>query len=169
MSHSTWMSCYSTLSSRENETAWENAREDRSVAYWVVFCLYTDSAVSQHVRKPLSLPSSKSLRQEGPNKKNLLVNKTAAWKTLKSMPGVILSLKFKHRTISIISSFPKETVQFYPHPPAQRKGMCLLMSSFPGEIFLKRTVLLAWWAGELGRFVLCSNNTHFYQRKNESP
>lgn len=95
---------YSTLSYGENETAWEKAQGDPSVAYWVFFSLYIDSAMSQHVRKPFSLLSSKSLMQEGSNKKNLLVNKTAPWKTLKSMPSVILSPEFKHRTISIICS-----------------------------------------------------------------
>lgn len=127
---------YSTLSYGEIETAWEKAQGDPSVAYWVVFFLYIDSAVSQHVRKPsFSLLSSKSLMQEGSNKKNLLVNKTAPWKTLKFMPSVILSLEFKHRIISIICSSQRDCPVLPSSTCAEEKNLLAHESFLRGDLF----------------------------------
>lgn len=130
------------------------------------FFLYIDSAVSQHVRKAsFSLLSSKSLMQEGSNKKSLLVNKTAPWKTLKFMPSVILSLEFKHRIISIICSSQRDCPVLPSSTCAEEKNLLAHESFLRGDLFKGQF----WWAGELGRSVIFSNNTHFYQRKNESP
>lgn len=133
---------------------------DWSVAHWVgvFFFLCVDSAVSQHVRKPFSLLSSKSLMQQGSNKKNLLVNKTAPWKTLKTTPSVSLSLEFKqdyHYCLLFLKRIPNSTLIYQLR---EKEFACSWLLT---DNFFKEDNLESVMRSQLGALVICSNTTHF--------